>query len=375
MKIFIYYGSAGHGHQKVAEVIGRTFLARGVKSGEVKVEDALQKTSPVFRKSYPAIYFWAVKHLPNLWGWFYETFDNPRVYSMIQPLRRLTNKLEGQKILAEVLRERPDFIICTHFFPAEVFAQARQERATKATLITVITDFFPHSFWVNEGTDYYWVMSEETKETLIQRGVSADRIIAGGIPADSVFKPSGRKHEILKKWDFSLDRFTLLLTSGSFGLGPQDEILKSLETFSDRIQCFVVCGHNQELQKKLEAGSFNFPIKIFGFIDFMPELMEASDLLIAKSGGATTVESLTKEIPMVVFQPIPGQEMRNARLLKDYHASFFMEKPEQIKIILQTIFENPQIMQDKKKAVQSIARPNAVDDLVTFVLEEARKIN
>jgi len=375
VKIFIYYGSAGHGHQKVAEVIAQAFLTRGIKPEEIRNQDALQKASPFFRRSYPAIYFWTVRDLPKVWGWFYEIFDKPRVYSIVRPFRRLLNQIEGQKMLAEVLREQPDFIICTHFLPAEVFAEAKRQGKIRATVMTVITDFFPHAFWVNEGTDYYWGMSDETKDNLKKRGVPEDRIIAGGIPADPVFKPSGRKHEILKKWGFSTERFTLLLTSGSFGLAPHGEVLKSLAEFSDRIQCFVVCGRNQALQKQLEAESFGFPVKVFGFIDFMPELMEAGDLLIAKSGGATTVESLAKEIPMVVFQPIPGQELRNASLLKNYSASFFMEKPEQIRLILQTIFKNPKIIEDKRKAMRLLAKPNAVDDLVSFVLKSVRKVD
>ncbi|HXV28473.1 MAG TPA: glycosyltransferase [bacterium] len=375
MKIFVYYGSAGHGHQKVAEVIGRALIARGVKPEEIKVQDALQKTSLLFRHTYPATYFWAVKDLPKVWGWFYETFDRAGIYPAVKPFRRILNKIEERKMMEEVRREQPDFIICTHFFPAEVFAAAKKKGLIQATLITVITDFFPHFFWVNDGTDYYWVMSEETKEDLIGRNVPREQIIPGGIPADPVFKPSGRKHEILKKWGFSTGRFTVLLTSGSFGLAPHDEILKSLEVFSDRIQCFVVCGHNQSLQARLESAHYPFPVKVFGFVDFMPELMEASDLLIAKSGGSTTVESLMKEIPMVVFQPIPGQEMRNARLLKDYHASFFMEKPEQIRTILQTILDNPKLMDDKRKSIRSMAKPNAAEDLATFVLDEARKVD
>ncbi len=105
----------------------------------------------------------------------------------------------------------------------------------------------------------------------------------------------------------------------------------------------------------------------------MPDLMEASDLILAKSGGATTTESLAKGIPMVILDPIPGQESRNAELLLERNASFTLQRPAQIKTILQSIFEYPQLLQDKRLEMRKIAKPNAADDLVTFVLEKVSK--
>ena len=373
MKIFIFHATAGYGHKKVAEVIAKAFHDRGLTAAEVKVEDSLFSTSPFFSKVYPGLYYYSVKHLPKLWGWSYETFDHPGAYAWIKPFRSLINRMEGRDLIRRMQQEHPDHIICTHFFTAELFARAKREGKINAILTTVITDFLPHTFWVNEGTDFYWVMSEESKNNLKKRGVSEEKIVAGGIPVDPVFQPMGRKQEILSKWGFSQDRFTLLLTSGSFGLGPQEGILRALESFSGRVQCFVVCGNNQRLEKRLEAQKFSYPVKVLGFVDFMPELMEASDLIIAKSGGATTVESLAKGVPMVVVHPIPGQERRNADYLKEKNASFFMQEAEQIQPIMKTIFENPEILENKKKIIHAIAKPHAAEDLVSFILDQTRK--
>jgi len=215
-------------------------------------------------------------------------------------------------------------------------------------------------------------MSEEGKRTLIERGVAENSIVAGGIPVDPHFKPSGERHAILKKWGFDESRFTILLTSGSFGLGPQAAIVHALGQFKDRVQCFVVCGNNAGLKQALEKIKYDFPVKIFGFIDFMHELMEASDLMIAKSGGSTTAESLAKGVPMVVLRPIPGQETHNARLLKERNAAFFMEEPEQIQLILKAIFDHPEMLAAKRQTIQALARPNATEDLVDFVLKYSK---
>ncbi len=369
MNIQVFHATAGQGHKKVAEVITQAFKKRGLNDSQIRVSDVLEIAPKSMGMAYPAAYFYSVKYIPKIWGWFYETLDKMGFYRWVYPIRRFHNQIMGAKLLSEIEKDNPDLLINCHFFTAEHFAHAKRKGQIKAKLITVITDFFPHSFWVNEGTDYYWVMGDEGKKELIRRGIPENQIIAGGIPVAEAFKPTGRKDEILTRFGFKSDRLTLLFTSGSFGLGHQEAILKELEPFKDQVQCFVVCGNNKDLQKTLSSQSWSFPIQVFGFIDFMADLMEASDLMLAKSGGSTTTESLAKGLPMVILEPIPGQETRNAQLLLARNASFSMTEPAQIKTILKALFENPKLLQNKHQEIRKMARPNAADDFVTFCLE------
>jgi len=368
MKIFILHASAGFGHQKVAEVMAEAFRSRGLNKDEVLLEDALDYTPWFFRTAYPAIYFHAVKSTPHLWGWFYENLDRPEVYRWVRPFREWGNSLVGGKLLRKVIESKPDVILCTHFFSAELLSRAKKRGKIKAHLVTAITDFYPHVFWIHEGTDAFWVMSKEGSQDLLNRGVPREKIHAGGIPADRRFHPTGRGRETLVQHGFTDDLFTVLLTSGSFGLAPAEAILNAMRPYGERIQCFVVCGNNASLARSLKEKKFGYPVRVFGFIDFMADLMEASDLMIAKPGGATSTESLMKGIPMVVLHPIPGQETRNAKLLKQRNVSFFMERPEQIQLILKTIMEHPHVMKEKRRNIQDLAKPHAADDLVSFVL-------
>lgn len=369
MKIHLYHANAGHGHRKVAEVIAETFHKRGLPEGEVKIWDALDFTPPFFKALYPALYFNSIKYFPKIWGWFYEKLDLKFPYHFLKSLRHLHNRIMAGRLLRHVQVEKPDVILCTHFLSAEFFASAKAKKQIQSLLITVITDFLPHSFWINEGTDFYWIMGEDGKKELMRRGVLESQIIAGGIPCADAFKPSGLKNEILKKWQFDPERFTLLITSGSFGLGQQEAILSELVAFRERVQCFVVCGNNHALYQDLKTKDWPFPVEILGFVDFMPDLMEASDLVIAKSGGATSTESLAKGLPMVIFESIPGQETRNAKILLENDVSFTMSEPAQIKIILKAIFDHPEVLKKKREQIKKLAKPHAADDLVTFVLE------
>lgn len=370
MKIDIIHATAGEGHRKIAMAVHEGLARLGRSDLQVRLLDSLDYTDGLFKKTYTPLYYWAVRHAPNIWGWSYDVLDHACVYNAIRPFRSLTNSAHAKLLLEDIVKNQPDVIVSTHFMPPEILGRAKLKGLIRSKMITVITDFFPHTFWVNPGTDRYWVMADETKQDLLQRGVPKGIITTGGIPVASAFKPTGKRAEILKKHGLDENRFTLLLTSGGFGLGPQEIILEELKAFKDKIQCFVVCANNKELKAILESKSFPYPVKIFGFIDFMPELMEASDLMVAKSGGSTTSEALTKGVAMVIMEPIPGQETRNVKLLKLRDAAFFLKKPQEIYGIVKNILEDPAALPKKRAAIQQLAKPHATEDLVKTILDD-----
>ena len=368
MKIDVIYATAGEGHRKIAMAVQDGLARLGPSDLQVRSLNCLDYTDTAFQKTYAPFYYWAVRHAPGLWGWFYEALDHAWIYRLVRPLRSLTNTLHAKRLLEDIIRNQPDVIVSTHFLPPELLGRAKLKGLIRSKMISVVTDFYPHTFWVNPGTDHYWVMADETKQDLIRRGVPEDIITAGGIPIFPAFRPTGRKSEILKKNGFDEKRLTLLLTSGSFGLGPQEAILEELKAFRDKIQCFVVCAHNKELKTILDSKTYPYPIKIFGFIDFMPDLMEASDLMVAKSGGSTTSEALTKGVVMAVTAPIPGQETRNVKLLKIRDAAYFLNDPHEIHNMIQDILADPSTLQKKRDALKRLAKPDASDHLAKMIL-------
>ena len=76
---------------------------------------------------------------------------------------------------------------------------------------------------------------------------------------------------------------------------------------------------------------------------------------------------------MIVLNPIPGQEAGNARLLKERNASFFLENPRDIRVILKGIFDYPKVLEEKKRSIQRLAKPEAAIELARFVLKQIGK--
>lgn len=373
MKIHIYHAPAGHGHRKAAETIAKALISKGVASSEILVADALSFTPYHFREPYLAFYFYSVKYAPELWGQAYYHSDRQEIYFWTKWFRQTANRCHGLALTRKVLEDQPHVIISTHFYSAQLLGKLKQEGKIQAHLITVITDVHPHLFWINEGTDLYWCMHEDTREALMKRGVQPASIITEGIPIDPAFKFQNKKEFLLHQFGFDPSRFTILVTSGSFGIGRYEPLLRILENFSSKIQCLVVCANNLGLMEHLNRLKFHYPIKIFGFVDFMADLMEAADVMIAKSGGLTTAESLAKGIPMIVTAPIPGQELYNSEYLKRHHAAFFAEGPLEIKMIIQNLLERPEMLAIKKEAIMKLAKPDSAARMAEYVISKIHR--
>lgn len=369
MKIMIFHASAGEGHRRAAIAIVDALYRAGVSSTDVILADALDYGGSFFKKSYVGFYFWCVKNIPTMWGVFYNWLDNLAIYNFFYPIRRIYNAWHGRKLLAAVMENKPELIICTHFFSAEILGHARKIGQIESKVVVLVTDFHPVRVWMHDGIDEYWVLSVEAKQTLIRRGVAAEKITNGGFPITTQFQRTGNKDNILNKFKLEKNRLTILLTTGSFGLGEQERLLALLESEGEHIQCLVVCGRNKALQELLQSKKHAYPCHVFGFVDFMSELMDAADVMVAKPGGATTAEAMAKGVPMIATGAIPGQETENLKFLLKENAVFSAETPEEIVQVIQRVLKDRQLLDQKRQASDRICNPRAADDVAQMRLK------
>ena len=67
-------------------------------------------------------------------------------------------------------------------------------------------------------------------------------------------------------------------------------------------------------------------VQIFEYTNKVPEFMSISNLVVTKPGGLTTSESLASGLPIVVINPIPGQEEENAEYLVNHNTAIWLKK-------------------------------------------------
>ncbi|MCX5681664.1 MAG: glycosyltransferase [Candidatus Omnitrophica bacterium] len=360
MKILIIHATAGAGHSKAAEAI-----FNGIKkhtTHDVRCVDTLDYTSPFYKALYKKTYTILISHFSLLWAFFFWVADIPFLLPVIQALRRFFNGLSARALEKFLENEKFDYIFTTHFFSNEVVSSLKEKNKISAKLICVITDFDVHSIWLAKNVDCYAVACELTKKKLEHFGVPAEKIAVTGIPTDEKFLAPKDQKELRIKLGLDVDLFTVLIATGSFGIGPIGEIVGYLKD----IQCVVICGHNQKLTKKLSAIKTG-KVKILGFVNNMNEYMAASDALITKPGGLSISEALVVGLPLVFFSAIPGQETNNVKALRAFGVGVSGLKTFEIAQEIQTLKASPDYLEAAKEKIKKIARSNSVCDIIKLV--------
>lgn len=369
MKIAVLHASAGAGHTKAAEAVAKALKNMNAQC-DVRLVDSLDYTNSFFKWIYPKAYLFLIERLPLAWGGLYYFCDIPIFSFIVNILRWLFNTPNTIRLKKFIKDENFDVIVSTHFLASEIVAQMKREGKYNGKLITVVTDFGSHDFWVNEGTDLYVVAHEDTKLDMLSRKIEEGIIRVLGIPIGIEFAQPLNRLGVAAKLNIDGGLFTVLIVSGGFGVGPILELTAQLGNADVPIQLIVVCGKNEKLHGDvLEISSkLKKPCKIYGFSRNMHELMSVSDVIITKSGGITVSEALSFSLPMIIISPILGQETKNCNLLVKHQAAIRVDKAAEAKQEVCELFNDRPRLEGMKRNCKTIARPNSASDIAQLAI-------
>ncbi|MDD5129573.1 MAG: glycosyltransferase [Candidatus Omnitrophica bacterium] len=362
MKVLIIHASAGAGHRRAAEAI-YSYLKENSPELDLVLLDALDKTNALFKFDYTKGYSFLVHYATKLWHWAFLATDCKFLRPVSRALARIINSINSQKLIQYFIHENPDVIVSTHFLPSELAADLKNQHRISSKLITVITDYGVHPFWISGGTDLYVVASDFTKERLVMEGVDAGRVSVLGLPFDPKFLRHFDRRILCHKLGIDHKQFTVLLMTGSFGLGPLEEITEALHK---DCQVLVVCAGNEKLYEKLLKRNLE-NVKVFGFISNTEELMAAAQVIITKPGGATITEVLIMELPVVFISAIPGQETANVEALSGYGIGITPKNIEEIKRYILFLKNNPQKILELRQKIREVQKPFACKELASVI--------
>lgn len=363
MRVLITYVSAGAGHRRVAEAV-HSYLRNNRQDLSLELVDLLPFANPFFRFCYKSGYPFLVHYASWLWGFFFWMTEFKLTRWFSRKIARIMNYFSCRKFIRYLEVENFDFIISTHFLNSELASNLKLKNKIKSKLVTVITDFGVHPFWISKGTDIYIAASRATKDKLLILGVEASKIKDSGIPFASNFIRNQNRVALASKLGIQPNMFTVLLMTGSFGLGPLEEIAQDISTVA---QVLVVCANNRALFSRLQKKNLN-NVKVFGFINNAEELMAVSDIIITKPGGSSIAELINMELVPIFISAIPGQERENIRILASCCAIGYA--PENIKQINQLVMDfknNSEKFQGLKNNIVAAAKPFACRELASVI--------
>ncbi len=373
MKVLIFYASYGGGHLNAARSIDEC-IKNNYKNVDTELIDCMKYVNKTVEKITTGAYRQMAKKAPWAWGTIYST-------SQKGPLAHLSsrsNKIMAIKLLKLLREKKPDIIVSTHPFSSQMCSYLKRKEKITSKIATIMTDFAPHDQWLvgHDFTDYFFVAHDKMKNYLISKEIPENKIFVSGIPISNRFLKPYNKEEILKEYNLDKNKKTVLFFGGGeFGLGKT----KTLSIFEDfiaskePIQIIAISGRNpkmkegfEEIVEKNNAKDF---VRILGFTNQVPELMSISDLVVTKPGGLTTSESLASNLPMVIINPIPGQEEENAEFLENKGIAIWLKKSTDTEKSISDLLSNPDKLAQMKESTNILAKPNSTKTICDTILK------
>lgn len=370
-RVLILSASVGSGHVKAADALARV-IRRRPDVEEVLSDDSLDHTNVLHKQLYSTLYAKLSALLPDFLGWWYESSDDP----WVSDKGRLALDLPQALPLINLVKEfRPDVILCTHFMPAGVLSWLIGNGKLDARLGIVVTDFHFHAFWITRAFNWYFVAQEEDKIHMEALGLPGDRIEVTGIPVEPEFQQPVNVGEVLARHGLRSDRPTLLVAGGTLGLSPATAVVRRLLQVDRDFQAVIVCGKNEELRSEVSQLVQDRPddFRVLGYTNEMPDLMGAATLLLSKPGGMTTAEALARGLPMMILDPIGGQEERNSDVLLEAGAAVKCTEVTLVAHKLRRLLDDPARIQAMSANARALGRPNAANDVATIALDSAER--
>lgn len=342
------------GHQKAAEAVIEA-AARMDPRVECIGIDAVHHAYPVIGSVVNKVYLQMLKSAPFIWEYLY---DNPDVEKSTRASRGLLAMVSSYKLKELLKKYRPSVLVCTQAAPAIAMTTIKRKGGHRLPIVGIVTDFGVHAYWIHQEIDLYLVGHDDVKRELIQKGIPEHRIRVTGIPIRPRFGETIDRSDARRRLRLNPNKSTVLIMGGSHGLGQLDELVSAMDSIPYDFQAIVVCGKNRSVYKKCLAATEHMPnMHVMGYVKDSPLLMSAADILVTKPGGLTCSEALAKQLPLILTNPIPGQEERNVSFLTRHQVARLARTPEELIHAVTDLLRHPKKTQQMRERARLVAKP------------------
>lgn len=372
-KILIFYGAYGGGHLSAARSI-KNYLEANYKDCEILMLDCVEYINKYLNKISTTAYKEMAKKAPWIWKKVYNNSE----HGALSKISTTSNKLMSRKLNTILQEFSPDLVISTHPFSNQMCTNLKKNKKIKCKIATVLTDMAPHSQWIinSEYIDYFFVSNREMREALSDSGIADFKIFVTGIPLSEKFKYTFDLDSIYDDFELDKNKTTVLFfAGGEFGLGRKRTslVFRALIRLCKNYQIVAISGKNKKMYLKfknlVDSYGVSDRVKVLEFTDKVPELMAISNFVITKPGGLTTSEALVSGDPLILINPIPGQEEENAEFLVRNNVAIWIKKEDNIARILKNIYRHPEKIEEMKKNIPNLAKPNSTKNICDILMD------
>jgi 1,2-diacylglycerol 3-beta-galactosyltransferase len=361
-RILILFSDTGGGHRAAARALTDA-LKQIDPTCDVTVADPLISQGPSVVRRLASLYSPMIQRSRAAWGAVYHSSNTKPTFAAI---RAVFGPGVRKVIIELVARHDPDVVLSVHPLLNHIAHQAILKCGRPRALMTVITDLVDfHRGWTFSRADLVVAPTELARKVALRRRVPADRIKLLGLPVDLRFRPPapGEKRALRRRYGLDEARFTVLVMGGAAGVGNLIKQVRVLAWEPHQWQVIAICGRNEKLRSRLARVRFATPTLVLGFVENMPELMRASDVVVTKAGPGAIAEALATGVPVLVTGFLPGQESPNVDFVVEAGFGAFTPRENDLLDEVRVLAEGGPTWQEMSRRAAEMAHPYASSDI------------
>jgi 1,2-diacylglycerol 3-beta-galactosyltransferase len=361
-RVLILFSDTGGGHRAAARALTDALRLLD-PTCVVTVADPLIGQGPVIVRRLASLYSPVIRRSRAAWGAVYHSSNTRPTFAAI----RAVFGPAVRKVMSQLLKQHdPDVVLSVHPLFNHVAHQAILKSGRPRALMTVITDLVDfHRGWTFSQADLVVAPTEGARRVALRRRVPPDRVKLLGLPVDLRFRPPapGEKQALRRRFGIDENRFTVLVMGGAAGVGHLAAQVRELSEEAHPWQLIVVCGRNEKLRRRVLELEKSTPTLVLGFVDYMPEVMRACDIVVTKAGPGAIAEALATGLPLVITGFLPGQETPNVDFVVESGIGAFAPKVSDLRDEVRVLAEGGPTWRDMSRRAEELAHPYASSDI------------
>jgi 1,2-diacylglycerol 3-beta-galactosyltransferase len=336
----------------------------------IEIVDVFEQYSRFPLREAIKLYGPAIRYNPSIYGRIFHMSNHAQTVAAVQTV---AGPMVRNGLLRLITNVQPDVIVSIHPMLNHITVEAIKELGMKIPLLTVVTDLISvHYAWYAPGVDEYIVPTEQACSLYLKRGLEPEKVYVLGMPIDPKFTvPMPSKEELQRRLGLVPNLPVILLVGGGDGTGGLRWAVQAISHARLPVQLLVITGRNKRLFLHLQRlrASLKVSARIFGFVNNMPEMMRAADVIVTKAGPGTICEALACDLPIVLSGYVPGQEEGNVTFVVEKDVGVMTHNSvEMIDALRRLIKPGSQVMSRQLANARLVSRPRASFDIAAHIL-------
>jgi len=368
---FLYLKTGG-GHISGANALVTRLKEKHPDNAEYIPQNGFKSTNWVARIFFEKGYLATSNYFELGYVAFYQLTKSKTVLTfckwLLRPflVKNLIDFLKTEKITK---------LVCLHEILIPLARIAINRVNPNIPLISIVMDpFTAHPLWFYEKDTELIVFSRKLqKEAISHYGFKPEQVHQFPIMLSRYFDRRYTLDEKIaakKRHDIPLDKKILLVVGGGEGLKATLAIVNAFIFQRCPAHLIVICGKNKVLRTQLEIllkTTHIANIQVFGFVSFMPDLINVSDCVITKGGPATVMETLSAGKPLILASYVRGQEFGNMLYVVNNNLGWYIPQPRKIIKKVKEIIADDSILSSIEQKIDTMHIQNGLEPIADFI--------